>query len=217
MRSAQTRCTTLCTKSPYRGEGQPRRTTKFQPEPGTQISERHVPKLRMRVRFPSSAPQRNPWWRERRGSRVKSNKTPQPVGVPQRGPVRVPSPAVSIRSRASAIARSRTAVACWQTRAASTLACPIRPISSRVLARDIAAKWLPVCRRSCTCTLPPARPGSLSKPHDAYQSELWCGSATSYLLEDKRCRLAWVRRLLSQGACLRSQGSALARPLTAVR
>ena len=32
------------------------------------------------------------------------------------------------------------------------LACPIRCISSRVLAPDAAAKWLPVWRRSCRCT-----------------------------------------------------------------
>jgi len=41
---------------------------------------------------------------------------------------------VSMRSIASAIARSRSAVRCWYMSAASMLACPIRPISSRVLA-----------------------------------------------------------------------------------
>ncbi len=74
-----------------------------------------LPKLRMRVRFPSSAPRQSPWSPPGEATRIKSNDGPQLVTVPSTCPEAVPKPllAVSIRSRESAIARSRAAVACW--------------------------------------------------------------------------------------------------------
>ena len=79
-------CTTRCTKSRESGGRQLRGTTKIEPRVAAAKRRTHVPKRNMRVRFPSSALQQNPWSGPHRPPGRKSNTSLSRPACPQRAP-----------------------------------------------------------------------------------------------------------------------------------
>jgi hypothetical protein len=80
------------------------------------MAEHQLPKLTVRVRFPSSAPTRKPWSHARSVTRAEIENRAYPVAVPSTCPELRGLPRFSswtMTSSESAIARSRVAVRCW--------------------------------------------------------------------------------------------------------